>query len=115
VVPHLWPVLETAMRRDQEGLSSALAEAIMGLDRCHEQALGELRSRFGREASQCRRLAVLNDALDVGERKQAAGEIGELGDRRGREALERVRDREDTPEDLREACRQALHQLNSGA
>lgn len=104
----LWDVLERSLRADVESMSQAATDALRAIDPEAVPRVARLVHQVGREQSQRRRLTVLNDAAPVEERLQAARELGEYRDRRGRQALKRTADNEAAPPDLREACRVAL-------
>jgi HEAT repeat protein len=107
----LWEVLNPALRRDQEGLAEATAEALMKFDSAFEKRIDELRGQIGRTASQQRRLMVLDDAKPLEQRIAAARELGEYRDRRGRQALQRTADNAEAPEELRQVARETLERL----
>jgi len=110
----LWDVLDRSLRADVEGMSQAATDALLAIDPEAVPRVARLVHQAGREQSQRRRLTVLNDAAPAEERLQAARELGEYRDRRGRQALKRTADNEAATPELREACRAALDQIRNG-
>jgi HEAT repeat protein len=111
VIDTLWPLFELAVRNDQEDLHQITAEALSRLNPDMQPRIDVLCQQVGREASQTRRLTVLNENESLENRIKAAEELGQYRDRRGTVALTKVINNAESPPELIEKCREALERL----
>ena len=107
--------LDHALRKGIESQSTALKTALVRIDPSSRERWEEMENTIGTRASQRRRRTLLDPESLAEERIKAAEELGRYGDERGIKALRKALANEQTPAELKLACRNALQAIQSKA